>query len=130
MLTPEVSDDLAHSRCIGAKLEAARERTKRPERPPFGKGREPQAGEPPFWLKHFPVRWLHPLRRAQGRAPQDEVLDPHGEERGNAARLEPRGNGCVVMIRPKRPSFPRLSVASQFDYGGQRANNLAIIESP
>jgi len=22
-------------------------------------------------------------------APQDEVLDPHGEERGNAARLEP-----------------------------------------
>jgi hypothetical protein len=27
------------------------------------------------------------------RAPQDEVLDPHGEERGNAARLEPRGHG-------------------------------------
>jgi len=25
-------------------------------------------------------------------APQDEVLDPHGEERGNAARLEPRGH--------------------------------------
>jgi hypothetical protein len=23
----------------------------------------------------------------------DEVLDPHGEERGNAARLEPRGHG-------------------------------------
>jgi hypothetical protein len=23
------------------------------------------------------------------RAPQDEVLDPHGEERGSAARLEP-----------------------------------------
>jgi len=27
------------------------------------------------------------------RAPQDEVPDPHGEERGNAARLEPRGEG-------------------------------------
>src|ERR1700716_1735059 len=26
------------------------------------------------------------------RPPQDEVLDPHGEERGNAARLEPRGH--------------------------------------
>src|SRR5713226_3350297 len=27
------------------------------------------------------------------RPPQDEVLDPYGEERGNAARLEPRGQG-------------------------------------
>jgi hypothetical protein len=44
----------------------------------------------------FPVWWLHPSRRAQERAPQDEVLDPHGEERGNVARLEPRGHG----IRP------------------------------
>jgi hypothetical protein len=26
-------------------------------------------------------------------APQDEVLDPHGEERGKAAGLEPRGHG-------------------------------------
>jgi hypothetical protein len=42
-------------------------------------------------LVHFPVRWLHPSRRAQVRAPQDEVLDSHGEERGKAARLEPRG---------------------------------------
>jgi len=25
----------------------------------------------------------------RGAAPQDEVLDPHGEERGNAVRLEP-----------------------------------------
>ena len=24
-------------------------------------------------------------------APQGEILDPHGEERGDAARLEPRG---------------------------------------
>jgi hypothetical protein len=39
-------------------------------------------------LKHFPVQWLHPSRR-RFAPPQDEVLDPHGEERGNAARLEP-----------------------------------------
>src|SRR6266436_5121692 len=32
--------------------------------------------------------------------PQDEVLNPHGEERGNAARLEPRGHGFAIMIRP------------------------------
>src|SRR5258706_575501 len=51
--------------------------------------------------KHLPVRWLHPSRRAQGRAPQDEVLDPHGEERGNAARLEPRGQGCLELISAK-----------------------------
>jgi cytochrome c5 len=50
-------------------------------------------------LAHFPVRWLHPSRRGEGAAPQDEaldreeVLDPHGEERGDAARLEPRGRG-------------------------------------
>jgi hypothetical protein len=38
------------------------------------------------------------------RAPQDEVgnrrrvLDPDGQEHGNAVRLEPRGPGsCVVM---------------------------------
>jgi len=29
------------------------------------------------------------LRDAANAAPQDEVLVPHGEERGNAARLEP-----------------------------------------
>src|ERR1700687_5467656 len=46
--------------------------------------------------EHFPGRWLHPSRRAQVRAPQDEVLDPRGEERGNAARLETRSHG----IRP------------------------------
>ncbi len=43
-------------------------------------------------------------------APQDEAfLDPHGEERGNAARLEPRGPRCAVTIRPMerfRPSAP------------------------
>src|SRR5450759_4287132 len=42
---------------------------------------------------HFPIQWLHPSRRGQKAAPQDEVLDPDGEERGNAARLEPRGHG-------------------------------------
>ncbi|CUU19458.1 hypothetical protein CDS [Bradyrhizobium sp.] len=35
---------------------------------------------------------LHPSRRRYA-PPQDEVRDPHGEERGNAARLEPRGPG-------------------------------------
>ncbi len=33
-------------------------------------------------------------------APQDEVLNPHGEERSNAARLEPRGH----VIRAHDPS--------------------------
>ena len=34
--------------------------------------------------------------------PQDEVLNPYGEERGNAARLEPpRGPGRPIMIQPK-----------------------------
>jgi hypothetical protein len=32
---------------------------------------------------------------------QDEVLDPHGEERGNAARLEPRGQGCHLLLNSK-----------------------------
>jgi hypothetical protein len=62
--------------------------------------------------EHFPVRWLHPSRRGQRvrakRGPminsvaappaitaellrKDEVLNPHGEEHGYAARLEPRG---------------------------------------
>ena len=37
------------------------------------------------------------LRDAMLRmAPQDEVLNPHGEERGNAARLETRGR--VIRI--------------------------------
>src|SRR6185312_14527032 len=47
------------------------------------------------------------LRDARKRAPLDEVLfpnevlDPHGEERGNATRLEPGGpRGCAVRIRP------------------------------
>src|SRR5258708_26597040 len=43
-------------------------------------------------LAHPLVPWLHPSRR-RFTPPQDEVLDPHGEERGNAARLEPRGHG-------------------------------------
>src|SRR5450631_4015647 len=38
-----------------------------------------------------PAQVLHPSRR-RFAPPQDEVLDPHGEERGNAARLEPRGH--------------------------------------
>ncbi len=44
------------------------------------------------------------LRDAMLRmAPQDEVLsNPHGEERGNAARLEPRGPGCAIKIRSNR----------------------------
>ena len=29
------------------------------------------------------------IRATRWQAPQDEVLDPRGEERGNAARLEP-----------------------------------------
>src|SRR5713101_5391292 len=45
------------------------------------------------------------------RAPQDEVFDPHGEERGNAARLEPRGPVVwAIMIRTDlQPSqLPRI----------------------
>ena len=54
-----------------------------------------------FELSPFPVQWLHPSRRAQTRAPQDEVLDPHGEERGNAARLAPRGQGRHILLNSK-----------------------------
>jgi hypothetical protein len=31
-------------------------------------------------------------------APQDEVLEPHGEERGIAARLEPCGHGNHTQV--------------------------------
>jgi len=48
----------------------------------------------------------HPSRRAQERAPQDEGLPiPHGEERGGAARLEPRGpdaSGCLKTESERR----------------------------
>src|SRR4030081_1121833 len=33
---------------------------------------------------------------AQSAAPQDEFQAPHGEERGNAARLEPLGYGTLL----------------------------------
>src|SRR5258706_12714273 len=52
---------------------------------------------------HLPI---HPdvassFETAASRPPQDEVLDPHGEERGNAARLEPRGRErYAVMLNP------------------------------
>src|SRR4051812_3381688 len=36
---------------------------------------------------------------AQSAAPQDEVQDPHGEERGNAARLEPSGHRTLLPPR-------------------------------
>jgi hypothetical protein len=45
-----------------------------------------------FPLSGMPFGWFRGFifRDATLRvAPQDEVLDPHGEERGNAARLEP-----------------------------------------
>src|SRR5260370_41220213 len=49
------------------------------------------------------------LRDAMLRmAPQDEVLHPHGEERGNAARLEPRGR--VVRVHDFQPSGLGLSI--------------------
>src|SRR5438552_8839039 len=41
-------------------------------------------------------------------APQDEVLDPHGEERGNAARLEPRGQGIRAHDQPERNALYEL----------------------
>src|SRR3977135_2990219 len=41
-------------------------------------------------LVHYSVRGLHPSRRRFAPR-QDEVAAPHGEERGNAARREPRG---------------------------------------
>src|ERR1700694_5900589 len=46
-------------------------------------------------LSHILVQWLHPSRRGQEAAPQDEV--PHGEERGTAARLEPCCHGYAVI---------------------------------
>src|SRR5450755_509539 len=43
--------------------------------------------------------------------PQNEVLDPHGEERGNAARLEPRGHtwGKLMFARFSRRQFAKLA---------------------
>src|SRR5258708_25436306 len=48
---------------------------------------------------HLPI---HPdvassFETAASRPAQDDVLDPHGEERGNAARLEPRGLACAAL---------------------------------
>ena len=39
------------------------------------------------------------LRDGACAPPQDEVLDPHGEERGKAARLEPRGHAVATDHR-------------------------------
>jgi hypothetical protein len=39
-----------------------------------------------------PPRSASSFETAALRPPQDEVSDPHGEERGKAARLEPRGH--------------------------------------
>src|SRR6202051_692834 len=44
--------------------------------------------------------------RPVGDAPQDEVLDPRGEESSNAARLEPRGGG---MRRDDESGSTRLN---------------------
>src|SRR5258708_6228145 len=46
-----------------------------------------------FILRDARKRALLRMRSSRRRfaPPRDEVLDPHGEERGNAARLEPRG---------------------------------------
>jgi hypothetical protein len=66
--------------------------------------------------------------RARARAPQDDghylvplVLDPHGGERGNAARLEPRGHRISshdstqadhVLTRPCGPGSCSIAAAS------------------
>ena len=42
--------------------------------------------------------------RRRRRSSQDEVLDPHGEERGDAARLEPRGPVGGLILRDARKS--------------------------
>ena len=46
-----------------------------------------------LWLP-LVSRWLHHSKR--------EVVDPYGEECGNAARLEPRGRETRDMIRRMR----------------------------
>jgi hypothetical protein len=68
----------------------------------------PNPGHPELFgtCSVFPVRWLHRSRRAQVRAPQDEVLNPHGEQpavaqRAKARRLEPRGRDREI----ERPSW-------------------------
>src|SRR5882757_1262931 len=91
-------------------------------------------GEEVMALARFLVRWLHPSRRrgACHRAalgadplapPQDEVLDPHGEERGKAARLEPRGHrlrrqivGCVALLA----LLPATAIFAQDDSANRR----------
>src|SRR5438046_1076982 len=71
------------------------------------------AGNPSAWTagrtaRHFPVWWLHPSRRGQEAAPQDEVSNPHGEERGNAVRLEP----CARCMRDHDPTQPENALGT------------------
>src|SRR5262245_39296892 len=70
-------------------------------------------------LNHGTGRWLHPSRRGQEAAPQDEVLDPHGEERGKTARLEPRGRDGQYALHSPGSCLYRvhLGVADDLDHG-------------
>src|ERR1700693_957768 len=66
--------------------------------------------------------------------PQDEVLNPHGEERGYAARLEPRGRGGDLDSTPptvfwKAPSRlqRRGHLARDLNQrGNQRRHRIAL----
>src|SRR5437764_14437599 len=59
------------------------------------------------------------LEHLASQAPQDEVLDPHGEERGKAARLEPRGR-TSALSRRKSARALRIQCPSE----NQRAQGM------
>src|SRR5271154_5368322 len=56
----------------------------------------------------------------KGAAPQDEVLDPHGEERGKAARLEPRGHEMLELDSIRVESAQRSGFFSSEKRSGSR----------
>src|SRR5205823_1309475 len=58
-------------------------------------GQRPHGEEAPLRrLEPWGRTGLHPSRRGENAASRDEISNPHGEEHGNAVRLEPRGLGA------------------------------------
>jgi hypothetical protein len=50
-------------------------------------------------VREYSIAVASSFETPASQAPQDEVCDPHGEERGNGARLEPRGHWIGFVAR-------------------------------
>ena len=70
----------------------------------FGAGFKSFRRQMPHTLEGLGVALHHPSRRPQERAPQDEVLDPHGEE-PRLRRLEPCGHELTPSGRHKSKQY-------------------------